>query len=57
MTVPQVTLKQSADSDFHDRYEELTRTSLRRCPVCHLGHMAVVELLNPLRTTAIKDTS
>ncbi len=57
MTVPQVTPKQSAHSDFHDRYEELTGTSLRTCPLCRRGHMVIVELLKPLRTPAIKDTS
>ena len=57
MTLPQVTPKQSANSDYHERHEELTGTSLRMCPVCHHGHMVVVELLKPLRTPAIKDTS
>jgi hypothetical protein len=57
MALPQVPQKQSADSDYHDRYEELTGTSLRICPVCHRGHMVVIELLNPLTTPAITDTS
>jgi hypothetical protein len=57
MTLPQVPPKQSTDSDYYDRHEELTGTSLRICPVCHHGHMVVVELLKPLRTPAIKDTS
>jgi Putative transposase/Transposase zinc-binding domain len=57
MTLPQVPPKQSADSDYHERHEELTGTSLRICPGCHRGHMVVVELLKPLRTPAIKDTS
>jgi hypothetical protein len=57
MALPQVPQKQSADSDYHDRYEELTGTSLRICPVCHRGHMVVIELLNRLTTPAITDTS
>jgi hypothetical protein len=57
MALPQVPQKQSADSDYHDRYEELTGTSLRICPVCHRGLMVVIELLNPLTTPAITDTS
>jgi hypothetical protein len=57
MTLPQGPPKQSTDSDYYDRHEELTGTSLRICPVCHHSHMVVVELLKPLRTPAIKDTS
>jgi hypothetical protein len=57
MTLPQVPPKQSTDSDYCDRHEELTGTSLRICPICRRGHMVVVELLKPLRTPAITDTS
>jgi hypothetical protein len=57
MALPKAPPQQSADSDYHDRHEELTGTSLRICPVCHHGHMVVVELLKPLTTPAIKDTS
>jgi hypothetical protein len=57
MALPQVSPKQSADSDYLDRHEELTGASLRICPLCHRGHMVVVEQLKPLRTPAIKDTS
>ena len=57
MALPQVPAKQSADSDYRDRHEELSGTSLRICPVCHRGHMVVVEQLKPLTTPAIKDTS
>ena len=38
----------STPSDYRDRYEELTGSSLRECPVCHRGHMFTVETL-PLR--------
>src|ERR1700751_5675565 len=57
MALPQVLAKQSADSDYRDRHEELSGTSLRICPVCHRGHMVVVEQLKPLTTPAIKDPS
>jgi len=57
MALPQVPPEQSADLDYYDRHEELTGTSLRICPVCRRGHMLVVELLEPLRTPAITDTS
>jgi hypothetical protein len=56
VALPQVPPKQSAD-DCHDRHEELTGTSLRICPICRRGHMVVVELLKPIRTPAITDTS
>ena len=57
MALPQVPPKPSANSDCNDRHEELTGTSLRICPVCHRGHMVVVELLKPQKMPAIKDTS
>ena len=57
MALPQMPPKESADSDYHERHEQLTGTSLRICPVCHRGHMIVVEQLKPLRTPAIKDSS
>jgi len=57
MPLQQVPLKQSVDSDYHDHHEELTGTSLRICPVCHRGHMVVMEQLKPQKTPAIKDTS
>jgi Putative transposase len=31
--------------DYRDRYEQLTGTSLTTCPVCHQGHMLVIEVL------------
>ena len=57
MAPPQVPPKPSANSDCNDRHEELTGTSLHICPVCHRGHMVVVELLKPQKMPAIKDTS
>jgi hypothetical protein len=45
--------------DYRDRCEELTGSSLRECPVCHQGRMAVVAILppNPNRQTAVTNTS
>ena len=45
--------------DYRERYEELTGSSLWRCPVCHRGRMLVIEILprSPHRTMAITDTS
>jgi hypothetical protein len=34
--------------DYRDRYEELTGSSLRECPVCHQGHMIPAGVLEPL---------
>jgi hypothetical protein len=34
--------------DYRDRYEELTGSSLRECPVCHQGHMIPTGVLEPL---------
>ena len=49
-----------ASNDYHDRYEELTGSSLSKCPVCHQGRMLMIEILprSPHRyLTPIKDTS
>ena len=45
--------------DYRERYEELTGSSLRECPVCHQGRMLVIEILppSPHRKTAPTDTS
>ena len=45
-------------TDYRDRYEALTGRSLRACPVCHDGHMLVIEHVAraPWRP-AITDTS
>lgn len=34
--------------DYRDRYEGLTGSSLRECPVCHQGHMIPAGVLEPL---------
>ena len=47
-------------TDYSERYEELTGSSLWKCPVCHQGRMLVIETLprSPHRNlTPIKDTS
>jgi hypothetical protein len=48
------------NSDYRDRYEELTGSSLWQCPVCHQGRMLIIEILqrSPQKhLTPIKDTS
>jgi hypothetical protein len=47
----------STPSDYRDRYEELTGSSLRECPVCHRGHMLTVETLPPRKSPAGDNTS
>jgi len=47
----------STPSDYRDRYEELTGSSLRECPVCHRGHMFTVETLPPRKSPAADNTS
>lgn len=48
-----------SSQDYRDRFEELTGSSLRECPVCHQGRMAVVAILppSPNRQAAVADTS
>ena len=57
MPVPEsVPAEQSLD--YRDRYEQLTGISLRNCPVCRNGHMAVIEVFGRVpRRPAISDTS
>lgn len=44
--------------DYRDRYEELTGSSLRQCPLCHQGRMLLCEtLLAVSRLPAVIDTS
>ena len=47
------------DSDYRDRYENLTGHSLRQCPQCQIGHMVLVAILpkSPDRAPAIIDSS
>jgi hypothetical protein len=49
-----------AGKDYRERYEELTGASLRQCPVCHEGHLHVIDRLLPTlphAPTALIDTS
>ena len=41
-----------APNDYRDRYEHLTGTSLRQCPVCGLGHMVRLDTLRPATSRA-----
>jgi Putative transposase/Transposase zinc-binding domain len=43
--------------DYRDLHEELTGTSLRECPICHRGHMVIIEIVDANRSPAITDTS
>jgi hypothetical protein len=44
--------------DYRDQYAELTGISLRTCPVCHQGHMVIVEVFEGFTTQPpIGDTS
>ena len=46
------------NKDYRDQYEELTGTSLKICPICHQGHMAVIEVFEAVTTPPpIIDTS
>jgi Putative transposase/Transposase zinc-binding domain len=46
-----------ASKDYRDRYEELTGSSLRKCPICQRGHMLTMEILPARKSPAIHDTS
>ena len=39
-------------ADYRDRLEALTGVNLRECPVCHRGHMVLVEQINPVKRTS-----
>jgi hypothetical protein len=57
MSAPESALE--AAKDYHQRYEELTGSSLWECPVCHQGRMLVTQILprSPHRDMVIPDTS
>jgi hypothetical protein len=58
MPVPQP-LDGQSESDYRDRYEELTGlSSLRQCPTCHQGHMIIIETFDGIKTRPpIQNTS
>jgi hypothetical protein len=45
--------------DYREHYEQLTGSSLWKCPVCHQGRMLVIDILprSPHRKMALTDTS
>lgn len=43
--------------NYLDRHEQLTGISLRECPVCHRGRMAIVEVVAAYRSSVSKNTS
>jgi hypothetical protein len=47
------------ESDYQDRYENLTGRSLRQCPQCQIGHMVLVAILpkSPDHAPVIIDSS
>ena len=44
MPAPESAISNAGD-DYRDRYEELTGSSLSKCPVCHQGRMLMIEIL------------
>jgi hypothetical protein len=40
---PPVAASTGPTADYRDRLEALTGISLRTCPVCHTGHMALID--------------
>ncbi|MDQ3668553.1 MAG: IS91 family transposase [Acidobacteriota bacterium] len=59
MSAPEQTPGESRPAqDYRDRYEELTGSSLRECPLCHQGRMVLCESLAAgARQPAVTDTS
>ena len=59
MPTPEETPDQAQPApDYRDRYEQLTGSSLRECPLCHQGRMMLLEtLLAGSRLPAVIDTS
>ena len=50
--------KSQEKTDYRDLYEELTGISLKTCPICHQGHMAIIERFDAgTMPPAIIDTS
>jgi putative transposase len=41
--------RREAAKNYHEHYEDLTGCSLLTCPVCHQGHMLVIEVLDGTR--------
>jgi Putative transposase len=47
MACPEENVPAVQSQDYRDRYQVLTGSSLRDCPVCHRGRMIVVGLIAP----------
>ena len=43
--------RHEAAKNYHEHYEDLTGCSLLTCPVCHQGHMLIIEVLSGIRRT------
>jgi len=57
MPVPEP-LDDEFEKNYRDHYEELTGVSLKQCPVCHQGQMAIIETFDGITTRPpIQDTS
>jgi hypothetical protein len=52
-SLPEGQSETAAPADYRDRYEALTGVSLRKCPICHKGHMVVLKALAPLNRTYV----
>ena len=44
MPAPEPAISKAGDN-YRDRYEQLTGSSLSKCPVCHQGRMLMIEIL------------
>jgi Putative transposase len=44
MSAPEPAISK-AGNDYRHRYEQLTGSSLSKCPICHQGHMLMIEIL------------
>jgi hypothetical protein len=49
--------KSQEKTDYRDQYEELTGISLKTCPICHQGHMAIIERFDAGTMPPIINTS
>jgi Putative transposase/Transposase zinc-binding domain len=57
MPIPDPSVDPS-ETDYRDRYEDLTGHSLRNCPACHQGQMIIIETFDGVTTRPpYRDTS
>jgi hypothetical protein len=59
MALPEITsCEATATEDYRDRYQRITGSSLRECPVCHHGRMVLIETFAPSpKLSVIPDSS